>query len=101
MTRAKLQSSPPALSAAAGAVLSAVAGDLVPARIRRTEAMTVTLAHAYHVHECCGEPSRWWLCLSCAQYLANRYQLEAHTETGSHVVARICPEHGAETLEDA
>jgi hypothetical protein len=100
MTRAKVRTSPPALSAPRGTVLSAVAGDLVPARIR-TEAMTVTLARAYHVHECCGEPSRWWLCLSCAQYLANRFQLDAHTETGTHVVARICPEHGAETLEDA
>lgn len=101
-TRQRGRSAPPGLAAPRGSIITAVPGDVVPARIRtETLAMTVTLARAYYVAECCGEPSRFFLCLSCARYLANRCQLEQHTETGVHVVARLCPEHGAETLEDA
>lgn len=99
-TRQRARTSPPAPAARPREVLSAVPGDVVPARIR-TEGVTVTLARAYHVHEACGEPSRFYLCLSCARYLANALQLEFHCETGAHVIARICPEHGAETLETA
>ena len=99
-TRQRGRTSPQAPAAPRGTVLSAVPGDVVPARIR-TEAVTVVLARAYHVRECCGDASRFFICLSCARYLANRCQLEQHTETGVHVVARLCPEHGAETLEDA
>lgn len=91
----------PAFSAPAGVILSAVPGDVVPARIR-TESGAVELRSAYHVHaHCGGAGSKTWVCISCGRFLANRGQLEMHTEAGQHVVARLCPEHGAETLDDA
>ena len=44
----------------------------------------------------CKAAARAWLCLSCSQYLANDTQRQFHTETGAHMLARVCPQHGAE-----
>jgi len=42
----------------------------------------------------CECPAKSYACVSCNQLLANAYQLELHTERGSHVIAKICGEHG-------
>lgn len=46
----------------------------------------------------CDADAGAFICLPCAQYLANQYQLELHTETGAHAIARVCSQHGAEEL---
>ena len=53
--------------------------------------------YGYTVATRCTAPARAWLCLSCSQYLANDWQREAHTEKGAHMLARVCPTHGAES----
>ncbi len=44
--------------------------------------------------------AREYACLPCRQRLANWHQLEAHVETaaGLHTIARLCPQHGWESL---
>lgn len=72
-------------------LVPAVAGDRVPVVVRLRDRWVVGA---------CGEPAKGWLCLGCAQLLANRGQLELHLETGQHVIARICAEHGVEAFEE-
>lgn len=67
--------------------LRAPVGSVVPAALADYGAT---------VRERCGSPARAWLCLSCSQLLANDAQREFHTETGAHMLARVCLTHGAE-----
>lgn len=79
----------------AGKYSAAVAGD----RIHLPDADA-----GFVVPRCVLTPplaARGYACLPCRQRLANWYQLEAHLETSGeylHVIARLCPEHGWETL---
>lgn len=50
-----------------------------------------------HVRADCGSPAVAFFCLSCRTRLANPYQLELHTDSGRHVIAKLCG-HGAEAL---
>jgi hypothetical protein len=71
----------------AGRVLPAVEGDAVPALLRPHLSLGAV------VPACGAEPYRW-ACLSCGQWLATPYQLDAHTQHGTHVIARGCGSHG-------
>jgi hypothetical protein len=54
-----------------------------------------------HVTPHCGATAPGsYACIPCAQYLANQYQLELHTQQGSHCIARVCcvPGHGCEAI---
>lgn len=51
-----------------------------------------------HVRADCGSAAAAFFCLSCRLPLANGYQLELHTSTGRHVIAKLCAGHGAEAL---
>jgi hypothetical protein len=87
------------LPRALAGVIPAVAGDYVPRGIWRDD-VPVIIAHqnAEHVKVHCGEALALqdYLCISCKQYLKNQTQLELHTETGKHLIARVCLIHGAE-----
>lgn len=71
----------------------AVAGDVVPAAVRGA---TGIVLGAVVVARCRARAGRAWLCLSCSQYLVNETQRDFHCETGAHVLARVCMQHGAE-----
>jgi hypothetical protein len=71
-------------------ILPAVVGDLVN---------LPGFDRAYVASQWCAStrPTSY-ACLTCRQLLANGYQLSVHTETGTHVIARQCRDHGWEAL---
>jgi hypothetical protein len=67
-------------------VIPAVAGDACPKK----------LIYGQYVKESCGHDCHKSCCLSCAVQLPSPDITEEHTRTGKHVLARVCPVHGAE-----
>jgi hypothetical protein len=78
-------------------VIPAVAGDAVPRGIWRDD---IPIILASKNEECvkvrCAEPDHDFLCITCKYYLKNAANMEMHTESGVHVIARVCLLHGAE-----
>jgi hypothetical protein len=79
-------------------IIPSVVGDPVPRGIWREDLPIVAAIHGEFVKVNCGEEMHLqdYLCVSCKQYLKNQTQLELHTETGVHLIARVCLVHGAE-----
>jgi hypothetical protein len=80
-------------------VIPAVAGDLVPRGIWREDIPVIMAAeNGEFVKPRCADPleTQDYLCITCKYYLKNEANMEMHTETGVHVIARVCLLHGAE-----
>lgn len=78
-------------------VIPAVAGDHVPRGIWRDDIPIILAAeNGEYVKPACGEPDHDYLCITCKYYLKNGANLEMHTESGVHIIARVCLVHGAE-----
>jgi hypothetical protein len=79
-------------------IIPAVCGDSVPRGIWRDDLPIVAAIHGENVKVNCGETTHLqdYLCIACKQYLKNQAQLDFHTESGVHLIARVCLVHGAE-----
>ena len=76
-------------------VMSAMAGDAIPKRLRESGHFGDIVVNGCVVGKTVG-----YICITCGDFIVNETNLRFHIEGGAvHVVARICEFHQAETFE--